>query len=393
MTVTASFQPELLSATPGTTSSLSLHLQNDGSERTVVTLKRTGSLEKHIGLASESIHLDAGEHFEVPVVLDPLERVAAGMHRCTVEVSADDATTTAEAAIEVGVVTGWSARLEPVRSVGATKGRHKVAIDNAGNTPITILLAGSADTTVIPEFATSSVTIDGGGSARVAMRVVPEHLFWTGATVEHPFTTTVTVDSEVVTLEGCYEQGPRFRPWVVPALAGMLGALLIGLLAWFVIFRPAVRNIAEDEAAQLDQEQQAELDERVDAIEAAAAEASRLPLGDPTDLRMDVTATAATTSSDAFDFDKAGTGRVLSITDVIFQNPTGAVGRLELLRDDQVLLDQEMANFRDLDFHLVAPFRVDSESTIALRLTCEAPGPGTSECEAAATIIGFVDDL
>jgi hypothetical protein len=78
---------------------------------------------------------------------------------------------------------------------------------------------------------------------------------------------------------------------------------------------------------------------------------------------------------------------------VIFQNPTGAIGRLELLRDGEVLLDQEMANFRDLDFHLVAPFRVDSQSTIALRVTCETPGPGTDECEAAATIAGFVDQL
>ena len=103
-------------------------------------------------------------------------------------------------------------------------------------------------------------------------------------------------------------------------------------------------------------------------------------------------AATGSTATEAFDFDQSGTGRVLSISDVIFQNPTGAVGRVELLRDDQVLLDQEMANFRDLDFHLVAPFRVGSGSTISLRVTCQTPGPGTDACEAAATIIGFVDD-
>ena len=36
-------------------------------------------------------------------------------------------------------------------------------------------------------------------------------------------------DNERVTLEGFYEQGPRVRPWFLPALAGMLGALLLGL--------------------------------------------------------------------------------------------------------------------------------------------------------------------
>ncbi|WP_040493360.1 COG1470 family protein [Ilumatobacter nonamiensis] len=393
MTVTASFEPEQVVATPGDTSSLSLHLQNTGSDETTVTLKRTGDLVDHIGLASESVRLEPGEHFEVPVIIDPLERVTAGTHSCTVEVTEGESTTTASASIDVASVTGWTATLQPVRSLGAAKGRHKIAIDNVGNAPVSIDLMATSDSTVATEFATSSVTIEAHSSTRVAMRVVPEHLFWNGATIEHPVTVTVIGGGDQVVLEGIYEQGPRLRPWTAPALAGMLGALLIGLLAWFVIFKPAVEDIAEEQAEQLDQEQQAVLDERVDEIQAAADEASRLPLGNPTDLRMDVTATAATTSSEAFDFDKEGNGRVLSITDVIFQNPTGAVGRVELLRDDQVLLDQEMANFRDLDFHLVAPLRVDSESTIALRLTCEEPGPGTSECEAAATIIGFVDDL
>ena len=83
---------------------------------------------------------------------------------------------------------------------------------------------------------------------------------------------------------------------------------------------------------------------------------------------------------------------MLSITDIIFQNPTGAVGTVELLRDDDVLQGSNMANFRDLDFHLVAPYRVDSRSEISLRVTCDTPGPGTDSCQVAATILGFVDD-
>ena len=95
----------------------------------------------------------------------------------------------------------------------------------------------------------------------------------------------------------------------------------------------------------------------------------------------------------AIDFDASGVGRVLSISDIIFQNPTGAVGRVQLLRDGEILLDQEMANYRDLDFHLVAPLRIDSGSSISLRVTCTSPGPGTDACEASATVIGFVDDI
>ncbi len=259
--------------------------------------------------------------------------------------------------------------------------------------PITVEIATTTEPDVVAEVAAPAVNIDGGKSAKVELRVAPLSRFWSGPPVEHPFTVLLNgSDSEQLTLEGMYEQGPRVRPWVVPALAGMIGSLLLGTLAWFVLLRPAVENIAIDQATELDEAQQAALDERVAAIEAAAEEASRLPLGEPTDLRLSVSAAAATTATEAFDFDQSGTGRVLSISDVIFQNPTGAVGRVELLRDDEVLLDQEMANFRDLDFHLVAPFQVDSRSTISLRVTCQTPGPGTDSCEAAATIIGFVDD-
>ena len=61
--------------------------------------------------------------------------------------------------------------------------------------------------------------------------------------------------------------------------------------------------------------------------------------------------------------------------------------------EDDVLLDQEMANFRDLDFHFVAPFSIEGGQTIVLRAVCDTPGPGTEQCEASATIVGFVDDV
>ncbi len=159
------------------------------------------------------------------------------------------------------------------------------------------------------------------------------------------------------------------------------------------MLKPSVLDAAREDATEQDVVQQAELDDQVTAIEAAAEESAELPLGDPTDLRLSVDAATATTSTEEFDFDVSGVGRILSISDVIFQNPTGAVGRVELLRDGDVLLDQEMANFRDLDFHLVAPLQVDSGSSISLRVTCETPGPGTETCEAAATVTGFVDDI
>ncbi|MCH9835731.1 hypothetical protein K0U83_08695 [bacterium] len=386
MSVTASFQPDHIGALPGQAAALSLHLQNNTTAEQVVTLRVAGELAAQTVLQTETIYLDPNEHFEVPVIVDANVSLVAGPHNCVVEVSADNKTTSAAAIVQIDATAAWTARLGPEQSSSPTGGRHKVALDNLGNVPVTVEIATSTEADVVADIAAPTVNIDGGKSANVELRITPHSRFWSGPPVEHPFSVSlVGSNDEQWSLDGLYTQGPRVQPWVVPALAGMLGALLFGTLAWFLLLRPAVEDIAREEAAELDAFQQDELD-------AAAKEASELPLGEPTDLRLTVQGNPGTTVTESFDFDQNGSRRVLSVTDVILQNPTGAVGRLELLRDGEVLLNQEMANFRDLDFHLVAPFQFDSGSTISLRVTCQTPGPGTTSCEASATTAGFVDE-
>lgn len=394
MSVTASFQPDRITAAPGETAALSLHLQNNTDTERMITLRAGGGLAAQTVLQTETIYLDPNEHFEVPVIVDANSSLIAGPHSCVIEILDDKESSSAAATVEINSTEAWSARLEPQRSKSASAGRHKVAIENAGNVPVMVELFSTAAPEVATELAAPAVNIDPGKTAKVEFRVDPHSKFWNGPPVEYPFSLTVSgSDGERSELDGIFEQGPRLRPWLLPAAVGMLAALLLGLLGWYTLLQPAVLDTAREDAAILDALQQAELDDQVTAIEAAAAEASQLPLGRPTDLRLSVSAAPSTTSTEEFDFDASGVGRILSISDVIFQNPTGAVGRLQLLRDSEVLLDQEMANFRDLDFHFVAPLQIDSGSSISLRVTCATPGPGTNACEVAATVIGFVDDV
>ncbi|MGB3734475.1 MAG: hypothetical protein WA964_05940 [Ilumatobacter sp.] len=394
MSVTASFQPDRISAAPGETAALSLHLQNNTDAERMVTLRAGGGLAAQTVLQTETIYLDPNEHFEVPVIVDASASLAAGSHSCVIEILDDNETSSAAATIEIDSTEAWTATLEPQRSKSATAGRHKVAIENAGNVPLMVELAATSAPEVATELAAPVVNIDPGKTARVEFRVAPHERFWNGPSIEHPFSLAVAgSNGDRSELDGIFEQGPRLRPWLLPAAAGTVAALLLGTLAWYTVLKPSVLDAAREDATEQDVVQQAELDDQVTAIEAAAEESAELPLGDPTDLRLSVDAAPATTSTEEFDFDVSGVGRILSISDVIFQNPTGAVGRVELLRDGDVLLDQEMANFRDLDFHLVAPLQVDSGSSISLRVTCETPGPGTETCEAAATVTGFVDDI
>jgi len=394
MSVTASFQPDRISAEPGETAALSLHLQNNTDAERMITLRAGGGLAAQTVLQTETIYLDPNEHFEVPVIVDANSSLAAGSHTCVIEIVDDKESTSAEATVDINSTEAWMARLEPELSKSASAGRHKVAIENSGNVPVMVELVATSTPAVSTELAAPAVNVDPGKTAKVEFRVAPHTKYWSGPAINHPFSLAIEgSNGETAALEGVFEQGPRLRPWLLPAAVGMAGALVVGTLGWLAILKPSVLDTAREEAAELDMIQQAELDDRVTAIEAAAAEAAELPLGDPADRRLTVTAAAGTTSTSEFDFDKDGVGRIFSISDVIFQNPTGAVGRVELLRNDDVLLDQEMANFRDLDFHLVAPLQIDSGNSISLRVTCEAPGPGTEGCEASAMVIGFVDDV
>ncbi len=402
MSVSATFQPDQITAASGETATLSLHLQNNSDTERMVTLRPAGPLAQQTVLQSETIFLDPNEGFDVTVIIDANASLAAGKHECAIEVINDKDTVHVTADIQMNATAAWSARIEPSRSKSSSTGRHKIAVTNDGNVPVMVELIPKTTAEVVTEIAAPAVNVDPGKTAKVELRMGPHSRFWSGDTIDHPFSVEVKGNDEsTTTLEGIYEQTPRVRPWFAPALAGMLGALLVGTLAWFALLKPSVENIAQDEATKLDQVQDTSIDERVAEMEAAAIEASELPLGQPADVQLSVSGSAAQSTTAGQIFSQEGAGRRLSVTDVIFQNPTGAVGRLQLVRqagsepadDDDVLLDQEMANFRDLDFHLVAPFSFESGQTIVLRMVCETPGPGTNACEASATIVGFVDEV
>lgn len=387
MTVSASFQPSTISSTPGNAAALTLRLHNDGDAKEVVKLKPLGELAGHTVLQSETIYLDSGETFEVPVIVDVAATLISGAHISGIDVaSGNGSRITAEATITVEQTVAYEVNLLPPRSSSGGSGKHQVVVDNRGNTPMTVEVAAQAgDDAVDIELAAPLVNIDPGKTAKIEMKLHPRDRFWNGQPQEHPFTVQVAgSDHQVHELEGIYEQGPRMRPWFAPALAGLLGALLLGTIAWFALLRPAVESIADERAALALEEQQAAFDQTIAELE----EAAELPFGTPADLRFNAEASPGSSANESF---TVASDRVVSVTDVVFQNPGGAVGRITLLRSGEVLLESELANFRDLDFHFVAPIQFEGSDTVEIRLDCEIPGPGEAACAVGASIIGYVD--
>jgi hypothetical protein len=382
--VSATFQPATITSTPGNAAALTLRLHNDAQAEEVVKLRALGELAKHTVLQSETIYLEPGESFEVPVIVDVSTTLNSGRHISGIEVSSGSGSrVTAEATIVVEATVAYAVSLLPPRSSSGKSGKHQVVVDNTGNTPMTLEIAAeTAQAGIDLELAAPLVNVDPGKTAKIEMRLRPQARFWSGDPREHPFTVRVAgSDHQIHELTGVYEQGPRLSPWVAPALAGMLGALLIGLIAWFALLRPAVESIADERAALA-------LDEVLADLEAAAERSRQLPYGTPADLRLNAEASPGGSANESF---TVASDRILSVTDIVFQNPDGATGRVALLRSGEILLESELANFRDLDLHFVAPFRFEGSDTVEIRLTCETPGPGQATCTVGTSVVGFVD--
>ncbi len=390
MPVTAKFLPESIELVSGVPTTLTLRLHNNEEAPQVVNLTPSGDLAEFVALDVSTAAIQSNQIFDIPVSIEVGPTIEAGVRQPAVELTSECGNSTATIAAEVVAHSEHSIELSPLRSRGSSAGRHTITVVNSGNVPVTVELApdtldGEITLDVEPTFVVTP-----GATARVNLRVTPSTTYWNGPAQEHPFIVrTTSSDGSTGEFAGTYEQRPRVPRWVGPAAAGAGAALLIGAIAWFAFLRPWVQNTADDAAAAARDQDRAALQEQIDELDAAAARARELPLGAPTDLRLSVAPAGGNSETDS---QTIASGERLSVTDVVFQNPSGAVGTVALLRDGEVLLQSELANFRDYDLHLVAPYVFEPSSEVSLEVTCRTPGPGSSDCPVGAAILGFVDD-
>ncbi len=392
MAITTSLEPTTTTSMPGTTVPFALRLHNPESVAQMVTLRPTGPLADYTVVDLASFELGPDGSLDVPSVITLPSSLSPGPHASTISVSIGDVeVATAEATVEVTAAAAHVALIGPPRSKSASNGRHRVTIENSGNVPVEVTVSATTDDpTITLQPETSHLSAEPGTSTFVDITAIPNEKFWNGAPVEHGFmVSTIGTDGQSFDLHGTFEQRPRLRPWWGPALAGIAGALVIGAILWFAVLAPYIRSTADNAAEDANAADRAALDDKIAELDASAAEAAELPLGEPADLRLSAEPAEGQTDTDTF---RVGTSMVWSVTDIIFQNPTGAAGQVTLMRDDEVLLDESLANFRDLDFHLVAPFVFEGGSNITMSVTCDAPGPGQDSCAVGTTLAGFTDE-
>ncbi|MBN8882780.1 hypothetical protein EDD28_2219 [Salana multivorans] len=320
----------------------------------------------------------------------------------------DDATgvVVPEGTVEVLPYLESTAEILPRTSTGRMGAKHQVAIDNRGNTPVSVTVKGADEGkglrfAVDPEY----LTVAPGEAAFTTVRVKPPKRIWRGADTTFPFAVTVApANSTPVILDAAHVQRPTLPPWFLKALLALLALLLLLVALWFLLVKPAVsaaaraavaedvaaaQSAAEDAkgAAEAAQGDAAAAGQAADAAaaqgEAQIEEMSALREGllpatevlTPTVGRLETSAGIGGSDADSY---VVPSGQTLRVYSLLFNNPQGDFGTvtLSVLSDAglEVVTELGLENFRDSDFHFQTPIVVPGDAQLRFSLSCRQPG-------------------
>lgn len=405
----------------------------------VVTVRNTGSVVDEFSLSvlgaaaawstitPPVIPLFPGAEGTAEIVFAvPLDSaVASGEIDVAVKVTSKedpDGSTVEEAVLVVGSFNDVFAELVPRTSHGSRSGSTELAIDNRGNARVDASLSAlDPDGLLKFDIDPPGLVVAPGKANFARVTIRPVKRFLRGPEKTIPFKVlakTAGADGEgTLTADGLFVQRPVLPRWLARLLLFLLLGLIALLLLWQFAFKPVIRSTAR-EAAQADVQEAAS-----DAAKQTAAALGATPAGSDTGSASPKPASPDGSATDAAgaggasgggDDGKGGTStdkripveaapgatvsgkwtpaakdQRFSLTDIVMQNPKGDVGLLRIKRGGDVLLESALENFRDLDFHFVAPYVFKADEVLEVEVECrnvEAAG----SCKAAATLAGFV---
>jgi hypothetical protein len=314
-----------------------------------------------------------------------------------------------EGVLEVGAVALVHAELSPrtSRARGKRAGRHQVAVDNRGNTPVLVQLRGLDDEDQVRVVCDPpELDVAAGAAAFAKVKVRAEHRFWRGPAQTRRFHVIAQTydDDEPTRMDASLLQEAAIPGWLPKAM--MLLALVAVALAalWLTLLQPAVKDAAT--SAGTTAAQQA-LNSALQSANAAArngpggsgagssASSSASPNGSASPSASPSGSPAVTLPAPvSFVSDLSSGGSVsaastqqLTVTDLVLQNPQADTGVLTITDGGTVIMRTQLADFRNYDLHFITPITVDSGKSLSMNVQCQDPA-GTT-CSAAALVSGM----
>jgi hypothetical protein len=372
------FEPRQVAVEPGAAATVHVKVQNTGQVVDQFLIDVVGDAGPWAKAEPPTLSLLPGrEGTTVITIVPPRDaRTGAGERPLGIRVQSHEdpeGSVVEEGTISVGAFSETTAELLPRNSRGHRRARHEVAVDNRGNAPLPVsITAGDPDKLLAFKVVPEQLVVAPGNAGFAHVRVRARKLFWTGPPRQAPFHVVVQPAGQApITLEGAFVQAGILAGWVLPALGAAAALALVAAGLWFLVLKPAVQSAAKAAVAQ-------PLAEQSSAIADIKKQGSGPPggtgatpgatpgpggdnaLGKPFNKRL-------TTTSTTFEVPDKQT---LSVTDMIFENPSAQKGTLTIRKNTEVLLVVNLDNFRDLDYHFVAPLTFNAKDKLTVEFNC-----------------------
>ena len=326
-----------------------------------------------------------------------------------------------EGVIDVGGVGVVHAELSPrtSRARGKRAGRHQIAVDNRGNTPVSVRLTGLDDEDAVHVVCDPpELEVAPGSAAFAKVRVRAEHRFWRGPAVTRRFHVLAQPpDAEPTRMDAALLQEAAVPGWLPKALALLATAAVLLSVLWLTVLRPAVQNAATSAGtAAAEQALNKALGTTSSAGSgggaagggssggAAQASASATPTASASPTAASATPTPtkpvpvlpapvpfASELTMSNGSASATSKQQLTVTDLVLQNPAGDTGILTIRDAGVTLLTTQLSDFRDYDLHFITPITVQPNGSLTMSVQCQDKG-GTT-CSAQALITGVTHTI
>lgn len=284
MATSVSLSDAALDVVPGSTVTTDLRVRNTGDVVDQFNFQPLGDAAAWITVDPPSVRLFPNTDETVTVRIAPPRQadskpgVTAWAVKAIPSENPSDAAV-AEGTVDVAEFVHIEAELQPVAGRGSLVGRYEIAIDNRGNIPMPVRLAGTdAEQSLGYEFADDIVETAPGTAQFTKLKIRPGTKIWRGQPKSHSFQILAepqrrqinvdrapTGDSgssagaaeagavavaeapavETVVLTGTLLQMPILPKWLWKAVIALIVLLLLLFILWKTILKPQVESAAK----------------------------------------------------------------------------------------------------------------------------------------------------
>jgi hypothetical protein len=239
MSTTASLDTLRLSLDAGGEGGASLTVRNDSDVVEEYALRVVGRAASWAEVLPDRVSLYPGQDTTAAVIFHPPRSASApagdfifGIQVLPTEHPED--AVLPEGVVEVLPFLETTGELMPRMSRGRRGAKHRVALDNWGNVPVTVELAGSDPGDLLEfELQPPELTIEPGTVQFAAVRVRPAEKIWSGTPATRIFSVTATPeDGPPVRLDGSHVQDPALPGKTIKAVLFLLLLAAALTVAW-----------------------------------------------------------------------------------------------------------------------------------------------------------------